>query len=87
MIRRNPKILIRDFLHRLRVYPLGEDIPRYPASIFFLVLVQVLLAQVQELLAQALPSALLAQVLQALQALPSALLVSAPAAVIDCSPT
>jgi len=52
-------------------------------SIFFLVLAQVLLAQARQVL-QARPSPLRAQ---ARQARPSARLVSAPAAVIDCSPT
>jgi hypothetical protein len=61
-----------------RVYPLGEDIPRYPVSIFFLVLAQVL--QVVQVL-QALQAL---QVPQAPQTPPSPLRVS-PAAVIDCS--
>jgi hypothetical protein len=58
-----------------RVYPLGEDIPRYPASIFFLVLAQVL---------QVLQALQVLQVPQALQTPPSPLRVSL-AAVIDCS--
>ncbi len=64
-----------------RVYPLGKDIPRYPASIFFLVLAQAL--QVVQAL-QALQVLQAPQALQTLQTPPSPLRVS-PAAVIDCS--
>jgi hypothetical protein len=84
------------FFHRLRVYPLGEDIPRSPAFAIFLLLArvlpphQVLLAPPALPVLQLLPSPVLAQalpvllVLQALLALPFPVLISATP-VIDCS--
>ena len=79
-------------LHRLRVYPLGEDIPRYPVSICVLVQVLQVLQALQVLQVLRVPQAPPSELLQLLQLLPSLqVLPSLPfqlvsaAAVIDCS--
>ena len=74
---------IRSPFRRLGVYPLGEDIPQYPASTIFLVLAQALpLLQAHQppRLLQALP---LLQELPLLQALPSPPVLEV--GMIDCS--